>query len=518
MPRGRLASLILAAFGGALAALGLPSLGLWVFAWFGLVAMIVAANAAPTARRAALFGFGAGFAYHAVALHWMYATCRFAQVPAVASALAVIALSAILGASWAAVAALARHLSEGFPRAARPWLWALCWTAVASAASRFTPRFGVDLLGYTQWPNLGLLQAGSWGGPHLLDFVLLFFNAALAETWLDARERRALVVASALAAGVWAHGAAVLAARPQSRGPSARVEILQPRVDQYHKWDDSWIQEILAGYDELLARPRPAPPALVVWPETAIPRWSRRGEPVPEAARWAVKLGAPQLVGIIAAADRDGGPANAVQLIAPDGKIDGSYAKRQLVPFGEFVPLRRFVPRFVVDRWLMILDNLGDLEAGSPRQPLLETAWGPTAVTICYEAIFPRWPRFDAARGARLLVNITNDAWYLDTWGPRQHYRVNRFRAIENRLSVIRAGNNGVSAVIDPWGVTTAELGLNARGRLDAEVPLVDAFPARSFYSRHGDWLGALCLLLVLLAALRRGPAAILKDSRGSKT
>ena len=79
-------------------------------------------------------------------------------------------------------------------------------------------------------------------------------------------------------------------------------------------------------------------------------------------------------------------------MIAPDGRLDGRYAKRQLVPFGEFVPLRRFVPRFVVDRWLMILDNLGDMDAGAPRQPLLNTAWGPTAVTICYEAIFPAEP------------------------------------------------------------------------------------------------------------------------------
>lgn len=508
MPRGGLAQLGAAALGGALAALGLPSLGLWAFAWFGLVPLILAANAAPTARRAALYGFVSGFAYHAVAVHWIYATCRFAQVPAVVSALAVIALSAVLGAGWAAAAALASWSSAAFGRAARPWLWALCWTAVASAASRWTARFGVDLLGYTQWSNLSLIQAGSWGGPHLLDFTLMLFNAALAEVWLGGKRStvgaNSAAAALVLAAGVWAHGAYVLAGRPATRGPAGRVEILQPRVDQYHKWDENWIKEILAGYDELLSRPRPSPPLLVVWPETSIPRWTSRDEPVPEAARWAVKLGAPQVVGIIATADPDGGPANAVQLIAPDGKVDGYYAKRQLVPFGEFVPLRRFVPRFVIDRWLMILDNLGDLEAGAARQPLLQTAWGPTAVTICYEAIFPRWPRFDAARGARLMINVTNDAWYLDTWGPRQHYRVNRFRAIENRLTVIRSGNNGVSAVIDPWGVTTAELSLNERGRLDAEVPLQDAFPARSFYTRHGDWLGAACLILVLIAALRR--------------
>ncbi len=497
----------LAALGGALTAFGLPSPGLWGFAWLGLIPLILAANAAATARRAARYGFVAGFAYHAVAAHWIYATCRFAQVPVIVSALAVIALAAVLGASWGAIAALARMLSESAPRVVRPLIWAAAWTAVASASALWTPRVGMDLFSYTQWSNLSLLQAGSWGGPHALDFVIILFNAALAEAWLDARDDKAVAALAGtfvLAAGVWAHGAYVLAARPQTRGPSARVEILQPRVDQYHKWDESWIREILAGYDELLSRPRPSAPALVVWPETAIPRWSRRDEAVPEAARWAVKLGSPHLVGIIAGADRDGGPANAAQLIAPDGRVDGRYTKRQLVPFGEFVPLRRFVPRFVIDRWLMILDNLGDLDAGAARQPLLQTVWGPTAVTICYEAIFPRWPRLDAARGARLMINITNDAWYLDTWGPRQHYRINRFRAIENRMTVIRSGNNGVSAVIDPWGVTTAELALHERGRLDAEVPLEDMFPARSFYTRHGDWLGAACLALVLLGLLRR--------------
>ncbi|MBI2386307.1 MAG: apolipoprotein N-acyltransferase [Elusimicrobia bacterium] len=518
MPRGRRAQLSAAALGGALAALGLPSWGLWGFAWFALVPLVLASNGAPAPRGAALAGFAAGLAYHVVALHWIYATCRFAQVPAVVAAFAVLGLSALLAASWAAAAALARALSESLPRALRPLVWALCWTAVASAASRFTPRFGVDLLGYTQWSNLALLQGGSWGGPHLLDFVLMLFNASLAEAWLEDRDDRAaaaLTASLALAAGVWGHGAYVLAARPDDREPSARVEILQPVVDQYHKWDERWIAEILAGYEDLLSRPRPSPPALVVWPETSIPRWSLRSEPVAESARWAVKLGAQHLVGIIAAADRDGGPANAVQLIAPDGRLDGRYSKRQLVPFGEFVPLRRFVPRFVIDRWLMVLDNLGDMEAGAARQPLLQTAWGPTAVTICYEAIFPRWPRLDAARGARLMINITNDAWYLDTWGPRQHYRVNRFRAIENRLTVIRSGNNGVSAVIDPWGVTTAELALDERGRLDAEIPLRDAFPDRSFYTRHGDWLGALCILLVLAVAPTRFLAStVVDDSR----
>lgn len=511
MPRSRHALEASAvAFAAALIALGQPTLSLWAFGWFGLVPLVVLANASDW-KRAAKLGFWAGFGFHVVVTNWVFPTCRFAQVPLAACFLAWFALSAFLALSWAAAAALAVRASSAFPRALRPWLWAVAWTATASFCSRWTPRFGADPLGYSQWTNLSLIQANSWGGPHLLDFLIMLVNACLAEAWIDSREARTdsvpnVAAAFALVAIVWIHGAAVLASRPEPRGPSARVEILQPCVDQYHKWSQAWIDEIMAGYDELLSRPRAGAPALVVWPETAVPRWSRRAEAVPEAAAWAKKLGSPQLVGVVASKEDGSGPANAAQLIAPDGKVDGVYAKRELVPFGEYVPFRSLIPRFVIDRWLMVLDNLGDLEAGAKRQPLLSTAWGPASVTICYEAIFPRWANLDASRGARLSVNVTNDAWYLDTWAPRQHYRVNRFRAIENRFTVIRSGNTGISAVIDPWGVTTAELDLNVRGRLDAEVPLEDPFPARSFYARHGDLIGSFCLILLGLALLRSFP------------
>jgi len=362
----------------------------------------------------------------------------------------------------------------------------------------------VDLLAYTQSPNSALIQAGSWGGPHLLGFVVLLVNAALAEAWLDAQscERgpavAPLAFALALVAVLFAHGESVLLRRPLDRGATARVEILQPDIDQYRKWDQSYVREILDGFDELLSRPGPAP-SLVVWPETSIPRWTARGVAAPEVVRWAAAQKATHLVGIIAVAEGSSGPTNGVQVVQADGHVTGFYAKREIVPFGEYVPFRWMIPRFVIDHWLQILDNFGDMAPGPSRAPLLLTPFGATSVTICYEAMFPRWAQLDASRGARLLVNVTNDGWYKNTWGPSQHFGANVFRAIENRITVIRSGNTGISAVIDPWGVITAELALGERGRLDADVPLADPFPARSFYSRHGDWFGMLCLLLTVL-------------------
>ncbi len=505
MPRGRRTRLAAAVVGGALLALALPRLSFWPLGWFALAPFFFAANAAKTRREAALAGLAAGTAYHAVVLHWIDATCRFAQVPEPVGVVAVGALSAFLALNWALVAAAGRWLGDVSPRFLRPWLWALLWTAVESACARWTPRIGVDVLTYTQGPNRALLQAGSWGGPHLVSFLVALVNASLAEAWLGGSEAVAPMAAGlALTAVVWAHGVIMLLDRPAASGPTARVEILQPDIDQYHKFDAAHVRDILETFEDLQARPRSAKPALVVWPETALPRLVSRGQAPFESAKWAQTLGAAHLVGIVARPEPGKGAVNGVQLVRPDGLAGGFYAKRELVPFGEYVPLRSWIPRFVMDHGLGILDQFGDMEPGAKAQDLLVTPFGPTAVTICYEAMFPRWASGDSARGARLLVNVTNDGWYKQTWGPYQHYAINSLRAIENRTWVIRSGNTGISAVIDPYGFVVAELPLDTRGRLDADVPLVDAFPRRSFFTRRGDWLGALCLGLSLLLLSRR--------------
>jgi apolipoprotein N-acyltransferase len=507
MPRGRPALIAAAALGGALAGLALPRGGLWFFGWVGLIPFFVAA--ARSRRAAAAAGLAAGFGYHVAVLHWVYATCRFAYIPSPIAALAVGALAIVLALNWALVGFLGRWLNDISPSFLKPWIWAVVWTAVAAVTGHWTPRLAVDVLGYTQYSNLALIQAGSWGGPYVLGFVIVLVNASLAEAWLErltgggTESATPVAFALGLAAILFLHGESVLLRRPADMGPTTRVEILQPDIDQYRKWDQAYVTEIVDGFDELLSRPGPVP-ALVVWPETSIPVLTPRAEAAPPAAKWAKAQRSVHLVGIVAEPEGNGGPTNGVQLVGSDGKAAAFYVKREMVPFGEYVPFRNLIPRFVIDHWLQVLDNFGDMQAGPSRPRLFLTPFGPTAITICYEAMFPRWARLDASRGARLLINVTNDGWYKNTWGPSQHFGANVFRAVENRIPVIRSGNTGISAVIDPWGVVTAQLALGERGRLDADVPLTDFFPGRSFYSRRGDWLGMLCLGLTALLLLRR--------------
>ncbi|MBI5622600.1 MAG: apolipoprotein N-acyltransferase [Elusimicrobia bacterium] len=508
MPR-QLDRILLCFLSGALTALALPKPGLCLLAWASLAPAFWVWFRCGSWKGALLAGLAAGAGFHGVLLHWIYQTCTYAGMPPGVGVLALVLLALFLGLNWGVSGALGWWLAPG--RLARPWVWAAAWTCVTAASAWWTPRLTVDLLSYTQYKFPSLIQIGALAGPHALGFLVLAANAVLAEAWEE--EGRSVLNAGlvlALLAGVAAYGAFELVHRKEflmrtaspsagSAQPMARIELVQPAIDQYRKWDSRFESEIKAVYEELLSRPRKAAPDLVVWPESALPWLVEEGTEPPLVSDQARRLGAPQVVGVVSQGE-DGLRRCSALLVGPDGSVQGAYHKRQLVPFGEWVPFR-----FIADH-IGILNQMGDLTPGPSRQELLSTPLGATGVSICYEATFPRWNRSDAAQGARAVINVTNDGWYKATWGPHLHFGSNFFRAIENRVHVVRCGNTGISGVIDPWGFVTASLGLNERGRLDAELPREDPFPRRSPYARWGDWFGACCGILVLvLAALRLG-------------
>jgi len=321
----RLASLAGVAAGVGVMMLTIPPFGFWPLGWFCLAPFFVCLNASRTRWEALAAGYVGGCCFSAGAYFWAYGTCRYAHFSVPVSLFSLSSVSLALGLNWALAGLLGARPAARLPRILRPWLWASVFTAVTYASEHWTQRVPGDMLGYTQWPNLALIQAGSWGGPHLLGFAVLLFNAALAEAWADASGPAAanVALATALAAGLWVHGEAVLLGRPADPGPTARVEVLQPDIKQFQKWDLSYAQYILDTFDELQSRPLTRPPALVVWPETAIPRKVPREHPVAEAAVWARRLNAAQLVGIVAQPDPGEGAANAAQLVEPDGRVSG---------------------------------------------------------------------------------------------------------------------------------------------------------------------------------------------------
>jgi len=178
---------------------------------------------------------------------------------------------------------------------------------------------------------------------------------------------------------------------------------------------------------------------------------------------------------------------NSAALVSPSGDWVGRYDKAHLVPFGEYVPFRRFLP--FMD---MLAKEVGDFDHGTSRQPL-QAGNARLGVFICYESVFPDEVRQFAANGAQVFVNISNDGWYGDSGAWAQHLLQARMRAIENHRWLLRDTNTGLTASIDPEGRVVAQVPRKLRTRLEAPYALIEDM---TFYTRHGDWFAYLCAII----------------------
>ena len=160
---------------------------------------------------------------------------------------------------------------------------------------------------------------------------------------------------------------------------------------------------------------------------------------------------------------------NAIQVVSHEGAIIGTYDKAHLVPFGEYFPhfLDAALRSFGLRQFVHVP---GGFDAGESRKPLAVPGLPPVAPTICYEAIFPGGVVLEGTRPG-LILNVTNDAWFGITPGPHQHFAQARLRAVEEGLPLVRAANNGISAVIDPYGRAPGLIPLGVEGVLDAGLP-----------------------------------------------
>jgi apolipoprotein N-acyltransferase len=464
-------------------------------------------------RRAALVAFGLGALAHALVWHWIWVvTVRYGHAPAWVGVGAPLLLALYPGALVAAFAAASAWL-----RGPGPLALAALWTALEHARSWLFTGFPWASLGYAQHENAWLLGLAPWAGVYGVGFVSALggFAALAAALGPPAARRRAL---AALALVPALHAAGALGREPAEPGAGVlRVAVLQGNIDQGVKWSPDWAERTLEIYEDLTREAAARGARLVAWPETAVPG-APDGEAALEAriAALARETGAALLVGAVGLRfDRAGELAafyDSALLYAPSGERLDRYDKSHLVPFGEYLPFRAVLGRFI--RALATGAARSDVSAGeAPRTLVLPAgAEGEPAVTlgvpICYELLFPDLVRRFAGGGAQLLVAITNDAWYGRTGAPYQFLAITALRSAETGLWTARAANTGVSAWIDARGRVREETPIFERGLLVGDVPLRDA-ERPTFYTRAGNWLPLLCWLasaglLVRRAAGRR--------------
>jgi apolipoprotein N-acyltransferase len=296
----------------------------------------------------------------------------------------------------------------------------------------------------------------------------------------------------------WTGGAMRLSGAGDDTVPGVRLRLVQPNIPQDLKWDPQRLEGNFRVALELSRAPASTAVTHVIWPETAVP-FVLAAEPARVAALAAVTPPGGLLVtGAIRAvrlADASVRAWNSLQAVDAEGRIVATYDKFHLVPFGEYVPFRGLLSIAKITP-----GNL-DFTPGPGLVTLDLPGLPPVSPLICYEIIFPDEVALRAPRPAWLL-NLTNDAWFGISSGPYQHFAAARFRAVEEGLPVVRAANNGISAVVDPYGRVVARLGLGATGVVDSDLPGALVAPP---YARWGGRVPGLLMLVFVVMALLLG-------------
>jgi apolipoprotein N-acyltransferase len=486
---GRYAGILAAS--AFLLALAFPRTDWGLTPWLMVTPLLVVAILTPP-RPAFWWGLLYGGVFFLVLLRWLNFTFRvYSTIPG-PLALLPTALLAAYCAFW--IGAVAWAVSRVAARRSVPWALAAApffWIAGEWLRGHLFGGFPWGTLGYSQYLNLRVIQIAELAGVHGVSFVVLAVNAALAGclllTWRRAVAGAAM--AAVLLAATLMFGEARLAEAPPEA--TARLTLMQPSIEQPLKWEPRHTKETLSIYFALMRQAAGEQTQLVVWPETASPTILRQDpELVASLRRAAAELNVPLLIGSIDAAGNPPRYRNTAFLLTDQG-IVGRYDKIHLVPFGEFVPLSGVIG--FVRGWA---EFISELEPGT-RTVVFQGPPAPYGVVICYEGIFPDLFRTFVRDGARLMVNMTNDAWFGRTSGPEQHLGMYPLRAVEHRVSVVRAANTGVSAFIAPSGQIVRRLNLFERGLLTETVSLR---VGRTLFTRLGDWPGLLALAVTAVA------------------
>ncbi len=485
--------------------------GLWqvpALVWIGLLPLM-AAISRKRGRAAFGIGFLFGLIFNLLLIYWVVvAMHRFGGMSFATAALALILLASYL--------ALFPALFCLFVARARssPWLVLLAptvWVGLDWLRGVLLTGFPWMDLAYDLYRQPKLIQAASFFGHQLITFVIVLVNFIILEL-ITSRRRHGSVfqrtvipmlvaativlVFSGINLGSYHHTRKLIAA-----APTKKVAIVQGNIPQDEKWRPQFQQKTLATYIKMSLTAAKKQPQLIVWPETAMPGYPR------ESGLWQLAMdalisptGIPVVFGAPHREKKDGriDYFNSA-FIADATGITGRYDKEHLVPFGEYVPLRRML--FFLSP---IVDSIGDFTAGSNGRPLT-CGTIRLGLLICFETIFPDLVVKRVTSGSDLLIDLTNDAWYGRTSAPWQDLAMATFRAVENRRSLARAANTGFSGFVDPLGRSHKISPLFKPYVAVYPLPLLRTKSIMTFYGGH--FFGVLCFiagLVIIIPFCRR--------------
>ena len=489
-----------------------PPVDLEFLGWLCLVPLFFAVNYSNTPKEALKIGFTGGIAASIGLYYWLIHTMvTYGGLSFLLSSLVFFLLAIYLALYWAIFAYTVKFVSaSNIPLYfAAPSIW----VSLEYLRTYLFTGFPWALIGYTQYKSPHLIQLSNITGVYGVSFILALSSVIIykgVKRFLDSRSLPYGEVAflTVLVCLNMLYGViSTKSYKGQDRNITAAL--IQGNIEQAVKWDDNYKEKTLETYRNLSKKAfeKEGKLDIVIWPETAATFYFQEGR---RHSRDVMKLSqdisSPLFFG--SPAYRFEGKEvrylNSGFLVAPDElgdvKVLDRYDKYHLVPFGEYVPLKKLL--FFVNK---ITEGIGDFSPGEAIKPLKVSshnsndtliAIGPL---ICYEGIFPNLVRQFVNEGANVLVNITNDAWYGRSSAPYQHLSAAVFRAVENGVYMLRAANTGITAIIGPAGKIEGKTALFDETYLTGRIALPEK---KTFYTRYGDLFAMLTLLVVLLTVI----------------
>lgn len=475
--------------GIALAA-SFPKANLFFLAWIALIPLIHVLMRSSL-KTSILFGFLSGFVFNAAGLYWLVPMLHFNTGSYVQAFIAAFALWAYLSLYWAGWSFFVNISKKYF---SSPWmisLFAACaWVILEYMRTYFLTGFPWMLIGYSQYRFTEIIQIAEFCSVYGVSFLLLICNMLFYFWITNDKGNKYLFAALIFIAAVSVFGTFRLDKFKYFGEETFNAVIVQPNVDQYKKWDQSYKDDILFDLEKYAFEAAEIKPDLIVWPETALPDflpWDKQtfktAKRITQTAGGFSIIGAPY-------SDGTGRYFNAVFSFRPDGEgYTKIHFKNHLVPFGEYVPFQE-----VLSRFFGVLNELGNFKKGQDARVFTDNKIyaGPT---LCSENFFPDIARRFCLNGAKVLTNHTNDAWFFDTAAPHQHFMMNIFRAVENRKAMLVSANSGVSGIIEASGRITAFTKVMKPDMIHGEFLQNDY---ASFYTQNGDFFIRLCAFVFL--------------------
>ncbi len=475
----------------------------WPLLFVALVPLLYAVQA-KTQKRAALYSLLCGLVHFLLLLYWIVIVLgRYGGLPWFVAVPALLLLALCMSGYLVCFALFARFILLSCSPLICLLLLPSVWVGLDWLRGILFTGFPWMDLGYALYRVPVLIQVADLVGHHGVTFILVFFNVCI--VLLFRREKSVFSRIALVLSAIILAGNVGLYSKTQLKTfdtlvagketPRLVVGIVQGNIDQSIKWSPTrqraTVKQYLAQTEKLFGSQKPD---FVVWPETALPFFPLSNSLTAELRQFTFARDSALLTGapwyeIIDRQAKKIHYYNSAFFVLPDGQFGRRYFKSHLVPFGEYVPLKKFLP-FLGP----LVEAVGDFTPGKIEVPL---AWrqAKAGILICFESVFPELSRKWVLAGANILVNLTNDAWYGKSSAPYQSLAMTVFRAVESRRSLVRSANTGISAFIEPSGRIEAQSDIFKPWAMAKDVVLLENI---TFWASYGYLFAPICLIVGL--------------------